>query len=145
MNISGRFTTPSAPSALAGLAAAPASLESVSTLQDVDSSQAGKVSATFLPMTALGRFVLPIVIRTLSHDGDGARLRVVSSRGSNAVTVDIALAFAPADHGTAVTWDAEVTVHGTMASVGQRVARDIAQQVIGDVLAQSAAAAKEPV
>ena len=145
MNISGRFTTLNSTAALAGLPTAPESLESVSTLHDVGTDDSGDVVATFVPVTALGRFVLRVAIRAVSYDGDSARLRVVGSRGQNVVTVDIALAFTSAVDGTAVTWDAEVLVHGPVASVGQRVARDVARQVIGEVLAETAAVAKEPV
>lgn len=144
MNISGQFTTESSIEALTGLSGRPESLISVSTLTDVRSGGDGQVHATFSPVTALGRFVLRTTITTVSRDASGARLHVVARSAGYRVTADIALAFAGDGGATAVTWDAEVGVHGTAASVGQRIARDIACRVIGEVLAEVADVARQP-
>lgn len=145
MNVSGHLRTASSVRALAALSGSLESLESVSTLHDVSTDEDGDLRATFVPVTALGRFVLRTTISTVSVDERGARLRVTARSGNYRVTADIALAFATDDAATWVTWDAEVGVHGTAASVGQRVARDIAQRAIGEVLADAADAARQPV
>lgn len=144
MNVSGHFTTASSAEALASLSSTPAALNQVSTLEDVVVDANGDVRARFVPVTALGRFVLRVTISTVAQDNRGARLRVIARSGTYRVSADIALAFVAGDVANAVTWDAEVAVRGAAASVGQRVARDIAQHVIGEVLAESADAARQP-
>lgn len=141
MNITGSFTTTTPVAALTKLGSTPEPLVGVSTLRDLRSGADGAVLATFSPVTALGRIPLATTITTVSRDGSRAVLRVVGRRGVQSVTVDLELEVGdpePGVAGSTVTWSATVVVRGTAASVGQRVARDIAARAIGSVLAEAA-------
>jgi carbon monoxide dehydrogenase subunit G len=143
MNITGAFTTATPVGGLRALGSRPELLEQVSTLRDVRAGGAAVVHAVFLPVIALGRIPLATTITTLEESETGARLRVTGRRGVQLVDVDLRLEFAAERDRTTVTWQAEVVVRGNAASVGQRVARDIAARAIGDVLAEAAAVAGE--
>ncbi len=143
MNITGAFTTATPVGGLRALGSRAELLEQVSTLRDVRAGGADVVHAVFLPVIALGRIPLATTITTLEESETGARLRVTGRRGVQLVDVDLRLEFAAERDRTTVTWQAEVVVRGNAASVGQRVARDIAARAIGDVLAEAAAVAGE--
>lgn len=141
MNITGSFTTTTPVAALTELGSTPGPLVGVSTLSDLRPGADGAVLATFSPVTALGRIPLATTITTVSRDGSRAVLRVVGRHGVQTVTVDLELEVdepAPGGTGSTVTWSATLVVRGTAASVGQRVARDIAARAIGSVLAEAA-------
>jgi carbon monoxide dehydrogenase subunit G len=141
MNVTGSFTTATPVAGLRALASAPAVLEQVSTLREVRADGVGVVRAVFSPVIALGRIPLTTAITTVEETDGGAALHVVGRRGVQSVDVRLALEFVPADEGTTVRWEAEVVVRGNAASVGQRVARDIARRAIGQVLAEAAGVA----
>lgn len=141
MRIAGEFTTPTTPALLQGLACAPQVLTRVSTLQDVSLRADGSVSALFVPLTSLGRIPLRTVITPRETSADGARLHVVGRRANQLVTVDLTIAFAPTAAGTTVSWEGEVLVGGTAASVGQRVVGELATRAVGQVLEEAAGAA----
>lgn len=103
--------------------------------------------ATFSPITALGPIPLATTITTVSRSGSRAVLRVVGRRGVQSVTVDLELDVhddTGDTTGAVVSWSAEVVVRGSAASVGQRVARDIATRAISSVLAEAADRAGAP-
>lgn len=141
MNVTGSFTTTASVVGLRSLASAPDLLSAVPTLRDVHAGAPGVVQAIFSPVIALGRIPLVTTITTVEDGDDGASLHVVGRRGVQSVDVVLTLRFGSADEGTVVDWSAEVVVRGNMASVGQRVARDIAGRAIGQVLADAATAA----
>lgn len=138
MNVSGEFVTTTSPAALVRLRRDPDRLACVPRLRDTKVSDDGSVRTVFTPVTPLGRVPLSTAIRVDHADDTGARLRVNASRGAQAVDVDLRLGFCEAGDATQVSWTAEVHVRGAAASVGQRVAADIARRAISDVL-QSAA------
>jgi len=141
MNVTGSFTTTTPVAALRALSATPELLDRVSTLREVRASAPGVLHAVFSPVIALGRIPLATTITTVAETDAGVTLHVVGRRGVQSVDVELALEFVPADQGTTVRWFAEVVVRGNAASVGQRVARDIAERAIGQVLTEAAAAA----
>jgi len=141
VKITGSFTTTTPVAALTGLGSTPGPLVGVSTLSELRPGADGAVLATFSPVTALGPIPLATTITTVSRDGSRAVLRVVGRRGIQTVTVDLELEVdepVPGGPGSTVTWSATLVVRGTAASVGQRVARDIAARAIGSVLAEAA-------
>lgn len=141
MNVRGSFTTATAVAELRALSTRTALLERVSTLSDVTSPGDGVVHAVFAPVVALGRIPLRTSITTV-HDGEhGATLAVVGRRGHQSVDVRLELEYTEAGEGTTVAWSAEVVVRGNMASVGQRVAGDVATRAISSVLEEAAAVA----
>lgn len=141
MNITGSFQTTTAVAGLRALAATPVVLEKVSTLRDVHAVAPGVVQAVFSPVISLGRIPLATTITMVDDTDSAAVLRVIGRRGVQSVDVGLQLQFTPTGAGTSVTWVADVVVRGNAASVGQRVARDIAARAIGSVLAEAAAVA----
>ena len=138
MNVSGEFATSASPAALLRLRRDPAWLARVPALRDVTVTDHGTVRTVFSPVTPLGPVPLRMAIVVEHADTTGARLRVNASRGAQAVDVDLRLGFREAGDATQVSWTAEVRVRGAAASVGQRVAGDIARRAIADVLQHAA-------
>ncbi len=139
MNVSGEFTTATPVADLRALGSKPDMLERVSTLRDVRSGAEGVVHAVFTPVIALGQIPLATTITTVEENETGARLRVVGRRGTQLVDVDLRMSFtSTADGAATVNWQADLVVRGNAASVGQRVARDLATRAIGSVLAEAA-------
>ncbi|MEW2398247.1 SRPBCC domain-containing protein [Streptomyces sp. NPDC046862] len=103
--------------------------------------QDGSVQALFTPRTPFGRIPLRTRIRAERADSEGAVLAVHAVRAQHAVDVRIQLAFSAAESGSRVTWCADLAVRGPAASVSQRVAREVAARVIGEVLESAAALA----
>ena len=145
MNVTGSFSTTATVAGLRSLTSAPDLLEAVPTLRDVRAVAPGVVHTVFSPVIALGRIPLATTITTVEDSEEGATLHVVGRRGVQSVDVDLVLCFSPAQDGTDVDWSAEVVVRGNAASVGQRVARDIATRAIGEVLRDAATAASTAV
>ncbi|WP_017240872.1 SRPBCC domain-containing protein [Streptomyces sp. SS] len=143
MRIAGEFTTPSSGASLAGLTDRVDELTAVPTLDEVTNGPDGSVCALFSPVTPFGRLPLRTRIRTERADADGAVLAVHARRAQHAVDVTIELGFVPCDAGSRVTWSADLTVRGPAASVGQRVAREVAARAIAEVL-QAAASLATP-
>ena len=140
MNIAGEFTTAASTASLGGLGSA-GSLTRVAQLRDVEADADGRVRAVFTPSTPLGPIPLATTIVIEHADDSGATLRVSTRRGAQTVDVDLRLAFDADDQGTRVSWDANVRLGGAGASVGQRVARDVAARAIAGALESAAAQA----
>lgn len=143
MIVTGSFTTTTPVAQLRTVASRPEALERVSTLSSVSATGDGVVRAVFQPVIALGRIPLAATITRVRDSNSGATLRVIGRRGVQSVDVDLELRFQPGDGSTEVVWAADVVVRGNAASVGQRVAGDIAARAIGSVLAEVAAVAAE--
>lgn len=144
MIVCGSFPTTTPVEALRALSTSPELLEQVSTLSGVEAGPDGVLHTVFTPSISLGRIPLRTTITTLSADDRGAQLRVVGRRGVQGVDVLLDLTFTPVDAGIEVSWSADVVVRGNAASVGQRVARDLATRAIGKVLAEAAQVAGAP-
>lgn len=141
MRITGEFVTQASGAGLAKLACRTAELPAVAPLDDVTTGPDGSVHALFSPATPFGRLPLHTRIRAEHADEGGAVLAVHARRAQHAVDVRIELAFVPCESGSRVTWSADLIVRGPAASVGQRVAREVAGRAIGDVLRSAAALA----
>ena len=141
MHIGGEFITPGSGTALAALAGRTDDLKAVAALDDVTTGPDGSVRALFSPVTPFGRLGLRTRIRAERADAAGAVLTVHAVRAQHAVDVRIELGFVPVDQGSRVTWSADLTVRGPAASVGQRVAREVARRAIAEVLQGAAALA----
>lgn len=145
MNISGKFGTASSAEALRRLGDAPGTLAHVSTLDEVEVDADGVIRARFSPETALGPLVLRIRIDVIARDERGARLRVVGQHGGHVVDVDLVLGFTSGAEGGEISWEADLVVRGPMASVGQRVAQDLVERAVSEVLREAAEVAGQPV
>ena len=141
MKIGGQFTAASSVGALRVLGTQPEKLAGVASLSDVVSAPGGGFTALFTPHTPFGRQPIATRVVTERADENGAALRVHGRRGPHVIDVELTISFAEAAEGTVVSWDAEVWVRGPAASVGQRVALDVARRAIGDLLVSSAACA----
>ncbi|MGC9537481.1 SRPBCC domain-containing protein [Streptomyces sp. UG1] len=139
MRVTGEFTTRGSGSALAALADRTAELKSVATLDEVTTGPDGSVHALFTPATPFGPLPLRTRIRAEHAAADRALLSVHAVRAQHAVDVRMELTFTACESGSRVSWAADLTVRGPAASVGQRVAREVAGRAIAEVL-QSAAA-----
>ncbi len=143
MRLSGAFTTAASGIQLRDLFDSPADLETVPTLRDVTRRDQDSLAMVFTPRTSLGPIPLATTVRKVFESDERMELAVNGQRGSQAVDVDLALSLAPAHEDpsrTAVSWTADVAVCGAAASVGQRVARDLAIHAIGDLLESAAKA-----
>ncbi|MEO3856632.1 hypothetical protein [Acrocarpospora sp. B8E8] len=136
MKISGQFTAQTGVRALLDLSAS--KLEQVPTLRDVAAKPDGSISALFTPATGFGRLPIGIKIIQQGSDESGALLQVQGRLGPNLFDVELALAFTASGTGTDVNWEAQFMALGPAASVGQRVAGDIATRAINDVLVAAA-------
>lgn len=138
MNLTGEFTTVATATALTGLRDQ-GRLAKVEGLSGVEIRSDDTIRATFRAVTPLGAIPLATTIVVDSVDEHGARLRVCGRRGAQSVDVDLRLTFEDADgNGTKVAWSADLRLGGAGASVGQRVARDVATRAIADVLQAAA-------
>ncbi|TRW46581.1 CoxG family protein [Georgenia yuyongxinii] len=145
MRLDGTFDTPANPAALRRLATSPEVLAAVPTFTDVEAGD-GAIKAGFHPVIALGPIRFDTTITAGEVTDTSAVVGVVAQRGNNAVTADIQLTFEPTGDGARVAWQADVLVAGPAASVGQRVAGEIAHRAIDEVLRATArAAATAPV
>ena len=142
MKIGGQFTVASSVGALRVLGTQPEKLAGVASLSDVVSAPGGGgFTALFTPITPLGRQPIAARVVTERADEKGAELRVHGRRGPHVIDVELTISFVEASEGAVVSWEAEVWVRGPAASVGQRVALDVARRAIGDLLVSSAACA----
>jgi carbon monoxide dehydrogenase subunit G len=141
MKIQGTFTTPASAAALRELFASPTALEQVPTLSDVERVSPEMLTMVFTPRLTLGPVPLATTVTTVSESADTVELTAVGSRGTQSVTVALAVTLDPTGGETSVAWTADVVVRGGVASVGQRVVGDLAGQAIGDLLAASASVA----
>ncbi|WP_128377189.1 SRPBCC domain-containing protein [Streptomyces cavernae] len=141
MRLTGEFTTAGSGAALAALAGRTDELKAVATLDEVTTDADGAVRALFTPATPFGPLPLRTRIRTERADASGAVLAVHAVRAQHAVDVRIELAFTAGESGSRVTWSAELALRGPAASVGQRVAREVANRAIAEVLRGAAALA----
>ena len=139
MNVAGEFTSPAPPAALATLATDRSRLGAVAVLRDLV-VDADTVRARFRPGSLFAGTTFDVAIRAGRVGPESAELHVVGRHGPHLVDVALRLGFVPAGSGSRVTWSAEVAVRGPMASVGQRVIRDLATRAIDEVLQQAAAA-----
>jgi carbon monoxide dehydrogenase subunit G len=139
MRLTGRFTTTAGVAALTAIRAKPEKLSGVPTLHDIHLGADGAVHALFTPATSFGRFPIAVRIVPEATSDDGVQLRVHGRYGQSVVDVRIDLAFEAGDAGPVVNWDADLIVRGPAASIGQRVARDVAGRAIADVLESAAA------
>lgn len=138
MNVAGEFTSPVPPATLATLATDRSRLGEVAVLSDLV-IDADTIRARFRPASLFAGTTFEVAIRPGRVSPESADLHVLGRHGPHLVEVALSLAFAPAGSGSRVTWSAEVAVRGPMASVGQRVIRDLATRAIDEVLQQAAA------
>ena len=138
MKAGGQFTVASSVGALRVLETQPEKLAGVASLSDVVSMPDGGFTALFTPTTPFGR--QPIVARVVTERADerGVALRVHGRRGPHVIDVELTISLVEASEGTVVSWEADVWVRGPAASVGQRVALDVARRAIGDLLVSAA-------
>ncbi|WP_433286423.1 SRPBCC domain-containing protein [Pseudonocardia sp. CA-142604] len=141
MKVGGQFTVASSVGALRVLETQPEKLAGVASLSDVVSTPDGGFTALFTPATPFGRQPIATRVATERADERGAALRVHGRRGPHVIDVELTISFVEASEGTIVGWEADVWVRGPAASVGQRVALDVARRAIGDLLVSSAACA----
>ncbi len=144
MRLQGGFRTGTPAARLAALSSSPELLGRVSQLRNVSGGHGAPVNAVFGPTTPMGRIPLDTTIRVHQESASGADLYVVAQRGTQQVQVTLMIRLEPAPDGTSgtdVTWTADMLIRGTLASVGQRVARDVATRAIGQVLAEAATVA----
>lgn len=136
IQVSGDFTAAATPEELMARQRHPTRLAAVDTLSDVTLDEAGRIHAQFTPRTPLGRIPMHTVISTdVAADGD-TRVTVHASRGAHVVDATLVITFNRRVDTTQVTWSGEVRFGGTAASVGQRVATELASSAIHDVLYQ---------
>lgn len=138
MKVLGEFTTKSGVDALRSLRDRIDRLAQVPSLSEVRSAPGQSVRAMFSPATPFGQMPITVHIIPMETNGQDVRLDVHGRRGPHTLDVEIALTFASLVSGTHVKWLADIAVRGPAASVGQRVATDIAQRAIGEVLAAAA-------
>ncbi|GAA1206956.1 SRPBCC domain-containing protein [Pseudonocardia alaniniphila] len=141
MKVGGQFTAASSVGALRVLGTQPEKLAGVEALSDVASTPDGGFTALVTPATPFGSQPIAARVVTERADESGASLRVHGRRGPHVIDVELAISFVEAPEGTVVRWEADVWVRGPAASVGQRVALDVARRAIGDLLVSSAACA----
>lgn len=143
MRLTGTFRTPAGAAALRGLATAPEVLGDVPSFTDLQRRDDGTIQVQFHPVTSLGRVSLDTLITPGAVADDSAEVAVIGRRGNQIVDATIVMRFGEAagDAGSLVTWEADVLLGGTAASVGQRVGGDMARRAIGDVLEAAARAA----
>jgi len=139
VKVKGEFTTTTSAGALRALDSQPEKLAGVPALDDVLATPDGGFTALFTPTTPFGRQPIETRVVTERADESGAELRVHGRRGPHVIDVELTISLAEASGGTVVTWEAEVGVRGAAASVGQRVALDVARRAIGDLLVSAAA------
>ncbi|MEW2113682.1 SRPBCC domain-containing protein [Streptomyces sp. NPDC005474] len=144
MRLTGEFTTPAPPVALAALGHDRQALQAVPAFHALSVDEDGTVVTVFTPTTPLGRLPLSTRIQTREASAQGAVLRVTAWRAQHAVDATIELRFVADGPGSRVLWEAELTVRGPAASVGQRVAREVATRAIGQTLQSAAALAAQP-
>lgn len=135
MKVLGEFTSRSGVDALRGLRDRTELLEGVATLSDVRPGREQSVRALFTPTTPFGQIPIAVHIVPLETNDRDASLRVHGRRGPHVLDVRLALSFTPLASGTQIAWQAEVDVRGPAASIGQRVAIDVARRAIEEVLA----------
>jgi carbon monoxide dehydrogenase subunit G len=141
MKVGGQFTVASSVGALRVLETQPEMLAGAASLSDVVSTPGGGFTALFTPTTPFGRQPIAARVVTERADDSGAALRVHGRRGPHVIDVELTITFVEASEGTVVSWEADVWVRGPAASVGQRVALDVARRAIGDLLVSSATCA----
>lgn len=149
MKLEGEFSTTTSIDRLLAGAGEPGVLAGVASLSDVERRPDGAIGAVFHPVTPLGRMSLRTVITRTEEDRTeggttAVRLRVVGRRGVQAVDCDLCALLSVegtgAVGGTTVRWSADLVVRGNAASVGQRVAREVAARAVATVLQEVAAA-----
>lgn len=138
MKVLGEFTTKSRVSALHDMRDRTDRLAGVPTLSDVTPAPGQSVRALFSPATPFGQIPIAVHIVPRETNGGDVRLRVHGRRGPHALDVELELRLTPLASGTCVNWRADIAVRGPAASVGQRVAIDVATRAIGEVLAAAA-------
>jgi len=139
VKVGGQFTVASSVGALRVLETQPEMLAGVASLSDVVSTPGGGFTALFTPATPFGRQPIAARVVTERADESGAALRVHGRRGPHVIDVELTISFVEASEGTVISWEADVWVRGPAASVGQRVALDVARRAIGDLLVSTAA------
>jgi carbon monoxide dehydrogenase subunit G len=144
MRLTGEFATPAPPAALTALGHHRQALQAVPAFRSLSVDEDGTVVTVFTPTTPLGRLPLNTRIQTVESSARGAVLRVTARRAQHAVDATIELRFDADGLGSRVRWEAELTVLGPAASVGQRVARELATRAIGETLQSAAALAAQP-
>ncbi|GAA3485570.1 SRPBCC domain-containing protein [Streptomyces yanii] len=143
MKLIGEFTTPTPSTALTALGDNKPALQAVPAFRSLSVSEDGTIVTVFTPVTPFGRMTLNTLIRTEEISAHGAVLRVTAHRAQHAVDARIELRFAAEGSGSHVTWVADLAVLGPAASVGQRVAREVATRTIGETLQSAAALAAQ--
>jgi carbon monoxide dehydrogenase subunit G len=141
VKVDGEFSSPAAPTALRTLGTDRDRLGDVRALSDLEVDGDGAIRGRFAPQSLFAGTTFDVVIRTVRVDGESAELHVSGRHGPHLVDVTLKIGFAAAGTGTRVTWSADVTARGPLASIGQRVLRDLAARAIGEVLHQAAAVA----
>ena len=142
MRTTGAFLTQASAGQLRTLLASPTGLETIATLRHVVRTGPETLSMLFTPVLALGPVPLETTVVTTYDSEQRVDLAVRGRRGSQVVDVTLVVELGESRDGTAVSWTADVAVRGVAASVGQRVAGDLAGQAISDVLKSSAEAAR---
>lgn len=138
IQVSGGFATPATPEELVAWQTQPLRLAAVDTLNDVTLDAAGRIHALFTPRTPLGRIPLrTVIVSEVAADGS-ATVTVNATRGAHTVDATLLITFDRRDGATQVTWAGEMHLGGAAASVGQRVATDLASTAIDQVLHQLA-------
>jgi carbon monoxide dehydrogenase subunit G len=141
MKVEGVFPTDATVAQLHALFASPASLETVPCLAEVVRTDSRTLRMVFTPRLALGPVPLATAVVTTGASAERVELKVCGRHGAQMVDVALVVCLAPTELGTTVSWTADVVVRGAAASVGQRVAGDLAARAIGDLLASAALAA----
>ena len=89
---------------------------------------------TFSPVIGLGPIPFVTTAVTRAQAPRRVELGVNARHGLHAVDVELVVELDETVSGTSVVWLADVVVRGAAASVGQRVAKDLATKAIGDLL-----------
>jgi carbon monoxide dehydrogenase subunit G len=142
MRTAGTFATTATHQQLREVFASPAALSAVPTIRNVVRTAPQSLSMIFTPVIGLGPIPFTTTVVTKAEAPQRVELAVNARHGLHAVDVDLVLQLAETSGGTAASWIADVVVRGAAASVGQRVAKDLATKAIADVLQNIARCAR---
>lgn len=138
MRIEGAFTTRATGDQMRELLGSAERVNEVPALTDVVRIDPRTLAMVYSPRLVMGPVPLSTTIETVSESDERVDLLVTASRGAQAIEVALALRLEAADARSTVSWVADVAVRGNIASVGQRVARDLIARAIDDILTEAA-------
>lgn len=140
MRTEGIFVTSASAARLCELFESPVALSAIPTFRNVVRTDPQTLSMIFTPVFALGPIPFRTTVVTKAQGPHRVELGVTAFHGLHAVDVDLVVQLHETNVGTDASWVADVVVGGAAASVGQRVAKGLAAQAIGDLFSSIAGA-----